>query len=450
MTNPPAARRYLLYERDPEGVPYAIEVVEAARWSAAYLDPPDRDEADVRLLRLRHGRPPEDRPPWLVVEVQPDGISDLVATYDAGARASRTPSALAWRACPWRREPHPSLREFLDALVEGATFPLDPPEGDTRREEERQRIAERYEAFAPLAQLNADALERWFAVRFGSPEAAVDALLLARVEERDRSWATRLRFLREAATPPGSALAFDRKLLLEQASPRRALREGLPPAVLASLDEWMRRYRFEYDQHYARVRRDALAALTRVESARDARDALTRLNRLASLGPPERAAEAALDEAVAALTSMPVAPGEGATTADVTLGGTHPAIEAVRDALAAVEGAMRARLARLAQALSSRILADEGLAELERVLRAMQASETADLASVFDDGLLERLDRVLADEEPSPFARLADDFPVVTDSDVDLAAATFRMHLVAAVSSAPNRRIRLKPTARLG
>jgi hypothetical protein len=69
---------------------------------------------------------------------------------------------------------------------------------------------------------------------------------------------------------------------------------------------------------------------------------------------------------------------------------------------------------------------------------------------VFDDGLLERLDRVLADEEPSPFARLADDFPVVTDSDVDLAAATFRMHLVAAVSSAPNRRIRLKPTARLG
>lgn len=451
--NTPPGRRYLIYERDPDGVPYAVEVVDADAWSDAYLAPPDRDEADVRLLRLRRDaalpEQPGDLPPWLEVERASGGVSDLVTAYDAGPVAGAASNA--WRCAPWRRAPHASLPEFLDALIEAVEFPLDPPVGEERRAATLRRIAARYPAFASLGVLQADALERWLAARFGSPEAAVDALLLARVEERDRSWATRLRFLREAVAPEGSALAFDRTLLLEQASPRRALSEGLPSSVLASIDGWARRYRFEYDRHYARTRHDAREALAAVEAARPVRETLARLNRLASLGPPEgETASAELEAALDALEAMPRVAGDGALTAGVTLKGTSPAAMRVRRALRAVEQAAHERLRRLAQALSSRILEDEGLAELDRVLRAMQASETAELASVFDDALLARIDRVLAASEPSPLARVAEDFPVVTRNEVDAAVAAFRDRLADALTSAPDGRVRLRATARLG
>ncbi|MDA1062107.1 MAG: hypothetical protein O2895_04260, partial [Chloroflexi bacterium] len=48
-----SARLEIVHERDEHGSVYAVEIVEAARWDAALLRPPDPEAADARIVRLQ-------------------------------------------------------------------------------------------------------------------------------------------------------------------------------------------------------------------------------------------------------------------------------------------------------------------------------------------------------------------------------------------------------------
>ena len=69
----------ILYERDDDGVPFAVEEVRAARWDESFATPPDPAVADVRIVHLGRGPLPATTPSWLAVDLAPPPRSAGVA-----------------------------------------------------------------------------------------------------------------------------------------------------------------------------------------------------------------------------------------------------------------------------------------------------------------------------------------------------------------------------------
>lgn len=52
-----APESLILYERDDDGVPFAVEEVRATRWDIAFTIPPDPAIADVPVVHLVRASP---------------------------------------------------------------------------------------------------------------------------------------------------------------------------------------------------------------------------------------------------------------------------------------------------------------------------------------------------------------------------------------------------------
>ena len=455
---------YVIYDRDEFGAPFAIEIVEARRWSRALLDPPPPERADTRIVTLLENAPPAGLPRWLHVETPALRVAEVAARYEARngqrapARRRRDRSALArgralWPWSPHHRPPAASLDGFLAAGAAALRHPAPVPAG---REERLALISElvagRPAPFAPLATLQADALERWLAYAFRDPDAFADALLLERIESSGDGDAgetvAALRFLREAEVAGGSSeyaeLLIDRRALLEQASPWRYV-EGAPFAgALAAVQAWVGRYRQAYRSHYRAVVARADEVRSALRAAEPAATALGRLDDVSALGPP--AGEQALDQyrAAAALDAFPQEPDlDAARTASVTLG-REPALfgEAVA-AASAVRRALDVQRRRLASSTVRMVLARPGVAALDRLLQAIGASDVEAIEHVLDDALAAHIEALLAAAAESPLAQLAARHPEVTAETLNDVTETFRALLRAAVAASEEQRVSL-------
>ena len=449
----------ILYERDDDGVPFAVEEVRAARWDESFASLPDPAVADVRIVHLGRGPLPATTPSWLAVDLAPRsaGVAEAVTSYvidgpsDEDTRPSRHPAQRLWARSPHFRRPSSTLDEFLRAGATALRHPEPAPTDPERQAEALRAFARGRADLAPLIDLRAVALERWLHVTFVEPEAFADAILLARVEVIDATDARLLRFVRAAMVPttlPACAdLAIDRVVLLEQASPWRYL-EGTPsgspaPGALAAARQWQRRYVRAYAAHYARVVEDCDHLLRDAEGLMARLATLEHLNGAGSLGEPEGAAAiGALRNAVATLMAMPAEPDpHAATTAGVHLGAGNPTAEAFRVAAADVDRALEARLRRLSAGLAACALTQDD--DLAAIRHAIAVSEVDHLDRVLDDRLTARIDGLLRGAARSPLALVARQFPEVTRDNLDAAVAEFRRAALRAIELAPDGRTAL-------
>ena len=458
--------RYVVYERDADGVPFSIEVVEADTWDPSVLEAPAPERADARLVRLRGGMPPPARewPRWLRVEAAPRRAAEGRAAYaveggtstdggalDAWTRRIAEVGRSLWPWSPYYRTPGATLDEYLLAGAAALGHPRPAPTERDRRLETLVGFCEGRDApFGALASARGEVLERLLAQSFGDPDAFADALLLERIEELDADVARELGFLRAAEVPADAQayveLAIDRRVLLAQASPWRFV-EGEPfAAPLAAVRAWRQRYERAYAAHY----RSAVAARTEVrrelaEAGRLAA-ALERLNRISRLGP--RVGERAIIEyraALEAVESLPAEPEAGAPrTAGVVIGRDPRVFLEAPAVAAALRAAFDEQRRRLSSATVRMILSRQGVPALDRLLQAITASDLESLDRVLDEALTAHIDALLGEVAPPPLEALAERFPEVTAENLDEVVGVLRAILEAAISEQPEGPVTLR------
>ena len=415
----PPTTRYVLYEWDGYGSPYAVEVVEAERWEAEFLEPPS-ERADVRVVRLRGGEPPAELPRWIAVEVDRDraaavtsgdsrGAPDTAAAEDEGQsrEAVTARGAALWPWSPHYREPGASLNEFLSAGAIALRDP-DPSPADPARQLEliSDFAGGQASPLAQVATLRGDALARWLRYAHRDPDRFAEALLLGRIGEAAAPEVVEaLRFLADAEVPGEAAeyaeLAIDRLVLREQASPRRYFVGGPFAAALTAVQAWRRRYRLAYDAHYRAMVRRADGVSEQLEAARPVAAALERLDGIRALGAPVgRVALERYHVASAAIEALPPSPHPtAAQTGGVALGREPAALAQAREAVAAVGGALETQRRRLASATARRVLERRGVPALDRLLQALAAGDVGGMEHVLDERMAAHIDRLFAGTE---------------------------------------------------
>lgn len=425
-----AAERTVVVMRDEFGAPFAVEVVDAAGWRAEFAEPPAPERADVRIVQLRRGRAPAVLPPWLHVEARAERVAEQARAYTAGSasageanEASRVIGERLWRASTRYRAPGRPLSEFLAAGALAVRYPRPAPTGGTRQRADLEAFARgRGGALGVIATVRGDALERWLCYAFGTPDGLADAVLLARIDDLGAVGGAgvvlaALRYLREAEVDARGAtegflseLSWDRRALLEQASPWRYLElvargsagAGFAPA-LAAVRAWRVRYRFAYRTHYATVRREAAEAVRGLDAARGAAEALRRLDAVRALGQPVGGgALDAFEAARAELVALPPEPdSEAARTAGVTLGAPLSGVAQARAAVESVRAALEVQRARLASRTAELVLAREEVPALDRLLQVFAAGELEGLERVLDARVAGHIEALLAASVPA-------------------------------------------------
>lgn len=397
--------RYLIYERDQHGAPYAVEFIDAVRWDNALLEPPPPERADVRVVRLGHGAPPADIPGWLAVQPPGHGVAETGAAYTSGApHSSTSPSddtstaavgRALWPWSPYHREPGASLAEFLAAGSAALRHP-DPSPAETRRQLELivEFAGERAPPLARIATLRGDALERWLHHAFEEPGRFAETLLLARIgDEAPREVHKALRFLATAEAPDDAPtyaeLSIDQRVLREQASPWRYL-DGVPFAgALAAAQAWRRRYRLAHEAHYRTVLRHAHELREQLRQTSGAAAALELLDGIPALGEAVGAtAGQTYAESVATLEVLPPDPDPGeAQTAGVALGWEPAAFVEAASAMAGVQRALEIQRRRLASRAVRIVLERRGACPRSTACcrRSPRATSTASSASSTSD-----------------------------------------------------------------
>ncbi len=446
--------RFVVYERDEHGSPYAVEIVEAEHWRRSLLDPPPAEQADVRVVWLRHHDEsvPRELPGWLAVEVHERRAAEASAPYAAASNVARTTGGALWPWSPHRREPGASLAEFLSAGASALRHP-DPSPADARRQLDllSDFAQGRQPPLAQVSALRADALERWLHYAFGKPDRFAEALLLERIaDEAPAEVRQALRFLADAEVPDDkpecTELAIDRRVLREQASPWRFF-EGVPFAgALSAVQAWRRRYRLAYDAHYRSVLVRARELRGELEATRPAASSLERLDGVGALGPPVgEQARAAYEASVAALEALPPEPDPRLPrTAGVTLGRDPAACAEAQQAVGGVRRALELQRRRLASSAVRLVLEREGVPALDRLLQAIAASDVEGIERVLDERLAAHIDRLLTDATDSPLSRLAARHPTVTGATLDEVVADFRELLLASIATAEGGRAVLR------
>ena len=430
--------RRLITARDANETVYAIEVIEADRWDEAFLHH-DRAEADVRIVQLRGGEPPDPLPAWLAVELIPRRVAEATAAY-ATAPAAASLAATLWPRSPSHRGPGASLDEFIGAGAEALRYP-NPTPVDRRRRLliVRNFAAGRGDPLHRIAELDGELLERLLRIVFETPQRFAEQLAVERIAaEGAREVSEVLHFLAgaEVASGPGfGELAIDRRVLREQASPWRYL-DGKPfTSALAAAQAWQRRYRVAYQAHYLSVitRADDLRA--RLDHASQAAMALERLNLIRALGPPAGvAALFAFAEARDALAALPAeANGEAPLTAGVVLGGEPAVFTQAEEAAEQVARALELQRGRLASQTVRLVLERESVPSLDRLLQAISASDLGGIERALDDQLARHIDRLLSAAAASPLSEFVDRYAVVSEATIDEAVAAFRGLLEAAI-----------------
>ena len=449
--------RFIVYERDEHGSAFAIEIVEAERWTDAFREPPDPERADARIVRLGSDELIPEIPRWLAVEpLQGGGGGER---RDASLRVAETDAE--YRTRETEEEPAADRGAAdLQGSLGGQLWPWSPtyrPPGPVPAELQRRIevlidfAAERPPPFAQLATLQGAALERWLRYNFDDPDDLADTILLERMSDDGASEAVEaLRFLRASRVPSSltqyAELAIDRRVLLEQASPWRYF-DGAPfQSAISAVQAWRRRYRLAYDQHYRSCQRSIEDAARALEEATLAASALERLDRLQTLGPPVGSlALAALSEARTAIGAVPREPDpDAAQTGGVTLGLEPPPVAGTREAIANVSAALELQRRRLASETVRAILSRPGVPALDQLLQAIAASDLDAIERVMDDELAAHIDRLLTQPTETPLARMAMTFPTVTSETLEQAVSAWRALLEEALAQAPDDRLVLR------
>ncbi len=430
--------RRLITARDANETVYAIEVIEADRWDEAFLHH-ERAEADVRVVRLRGGEPPDPLPAWLAVEMLPRRVAEATAAY-ATAPAAASLAATLWPRSPSHRGPGASLDEFIGAGAEALRYP-NPTPVDRRRRLliVRDFAAGRGDPLHRIAELDGELLERLLRIVFETPQRFAEQLAVERIAtEGAREVSEVLHFLAaaEVVSGPGfGELAIDRRVLREQASPWRYL-DGKPfTSALAAAQAWQRRYRVAYQAHYHSVIARADDLRVRLDHASQAAMALERLNLIRALGPPAGVtALFAFAEARDVLAALPAeANGEAPLTAGVALGGEPAVFTQAEEAAEQVARALELQRGRLASQTVRLVLERESVPSLDRLLQAISASDLGGIERALDDQLARHIDRLLSAAAASPLSEFVDRYAVVSEATIDEAVAAFRGLLEAAI-----------------
>ena len=393
----------VIYDRDSGGAPFAIEVVEASGWDDAFLEPPAPEEADARVVELQSGRPPLELPAWLRVELVGMRLAERgpsTGSY-AGAPASSPATRRLGRAV-WSsiEQPAPasSLADFLAAGAAAVAHPARVSETANHEQLLAAFCRDRPLPLGRIAALEGVALEWWLARRFGDADSLAEAVLLARIRERDVAAAEALEFLRHAVVPEQDPalieLAVDRGLLLANASPWRYFEAGGMVAALSAVLAWRTRYRAAYRPHSEALRRRAAELRRLLAGEMRAVRALERLDRIHALGEPiGPEATTRFRDLLQELATYE--PAEATTPL-----GSEPALfAAAQRAVSDVRSLLDRQLERLAAATVRLVLERPGERDLDRLLQAIQASHLDGLERTLDDRLAAHIESLL---EPLP------------------------------------------------
>lgn len=392
----------VLFERDEMGAPYAIEVVQAARWDDSLLERPS--EADARIIELHLGRPPLELPAWLRVELVGTRLAERgpstgpYATAPATSASVRRLGRALWSTVSAGAE-RPvlasSLDDFLAAGAAAARHPAPAPAEASRRLDVLARFCRgRPNPLGRIASLEGIALEWWLARRFGDADALAEAVLIARIRESDVEGADDLEFLRLAEVPEGdlqlAELALDRRLLLAQASPWRYFEAGGMAAALAAVRAWRGRYLAAYREHASTLRARATELRRFLEGELRAVRAVERLDRIRALGDPLGI------EATTRLRGLiRELAGYEPDGASAPLG-REPALFATAErAPLEVRAALERQRERLAAAAVRLVLERPGQQDLDRLLQAIQVSQLDGLERALDDRLAGHIETLL-------------------------------------------------------
>lgn len=362
------------YVRDPRGTLFAVERVRAAAWDPAYLDPPAREIADVRIVELRTPADLDDLPGWLrleAIEDVPLRVAEAVPVYAASEVGTTTG---LWDASPYFTTGVTSVDEYIRAAASAILAPAPAPYEAARCVLTVRRYSVTSSVLAPFVSLESDA-----------PEVA-----------------STLRFLRDAEIADNAEFldfAFDRRALLEQASPWRYYEspDDFGPA-LAAVRGWIRRYRGAYANHYHAVVAASRAALRDLESIEVTANALRQFNALAGIGRATgMIALHALDCSRGRLSALAAEPDQAAArTSGVTLGAGHPAIEDARNAAAAVRAALEVQRRRLAQHAAHLVLDREEVPALDPLLQALTAADVDGIERILDARMTAHIEQLIA------------------------------------------------------
>lgn len=390
------------YVRDPRGTLFAVERVRAAAWDPAYLDPPAREIADVRIVELQTPVDLDDLPGWLRIEAIEDvplRVAEAVPVYAASEVGTTTG---LWDASPYFTTTAVSVDEYIRAAASAILAPVPAPYDAARCALTVRRYSVTSSVLASFVSLESDARERWLRCSFADADALAYEVLLERLAADGPEVASTLRFLRDAEIADNAEFldfAFDRRALLEQASPWRYYEspDDFGPA-LAAVRGWIRRYRGAYANHYHAVVAASRAALRDLESIEVTANALRQLNALAGIGRATGIiALHALDRSRGRLSALAAEPDQGAArTSDVTLGAGHPAIEDARTAALAVRAALEVQRRRLAQHAAHLVLDREEVPALDRLLQALTAADVDGIERILDARLTAHIEQLIA------------------------------------------------------
>lgn len=439
-------RRQIVTERDSNGTPYNVELVDADCWHDSFLELDD-DAVDVRVLRVREGALPDDLPRWLAAEPLLRGVAEVSATDGGG----ETRGAGLWPWSPRHREPGASTAEFMAVAISALRHPLPSPADERRRQSMVRTFAQSRPApFAQIAALDGDELERWLQFAFASPDNFAWRLAVERIaDDGSHEVASVLRFLADAPIPQGdpayAELAVDQRVLREQASPWRYF-EGDPFAgALRAAQAWRRRYQQAYQTHYREVMLQTEGLCQELTQSSTAAAALVRLNGIGALGAPAGGcalhAHAAATEALAAMPQQPDP--LAARTADVPLGLMPEVFARARDAIDGVATALEVQRRRLASRTVHCVLEREHVPSLDRLLQAIVASDVGSIERALDGRLVAHIDRLLTAATETPVSAFVARFPRVSDATLNEAVETFRELLEGAIRASDDGHVTL-------
>ena len=328
----PAERRFFA---DPFGTTYAVEVVTAHVWSAAFAIPPEVSVADARVV-ICSDPVPASLPGWLVV------LAANLSAFEHDEVASL--AARAWMRSPYHRAPGTLATDYVVAGFQAFCPPHPPcPPGPQARETLIAFAQRRRGIFAPLGEEGRDGFDRWLRVAWRTPEHFARAVLAERMAEAgEREALALVAFVEEADVwPEGDtlALAEERRSLIERLTPLRYFADpaGWDEARAQAVD-WRAAYERAYRAHFQRVSRLATETLADLLPAVTASDVLRTFNRSERYGQP--VGQEALDRlrrAVAQIGEIPATLDPSKPrTGGVTLGRLPGAFADARLAAAAV------------------------------------------------------------------------------------------------------------------
>ncbi|MEX2376247.1 MAG: hypothetical protein WD942_11805, partial [Dehalococcoidia bacterium] len=340
----PSAR--IVYLQDDAGTWFGVEVVSAASWSDGFVEVPDPEQADIRLVVLESGEvPPVNAPRWVVVREGSATASDRIAR-DVARKVAFDDVRSAWLASPWFRGPGATAEEYLAAGVQ-AMCPPHPPCDPTPKLIELL-LTDLETRSGPLGRISwqtREGMHRLFRVYWRDPEAFANEILRARIRDDDGRHLIQMTDFVDAAEVASEShdyreLGVERQSLLDRLSPIRYFTHAADHdrAVGMALD-WRDRYHAAYSAHYQWVRQEVTHALVETAAAREKLDELEMLNRDGR--PVGSDAVRRLREALAVAEALPSVPDpQMAVTAGVVLGRTPVVVGELRLAAAAVLAAV--------------------------------------------------------------------------------------------------------------